>query len=351
MRVLGQVVGAALGLFVLGGCSSADGGDPGAAGAETGGAASAAGASADSGATSGGSGGRGGSASGSGGLGGHGPGGSGGLAGADTGGASTGGGVTSSGGLSGAGGGTSAHHFSIKFDYRFDTVGFFTAERRAALEAAGALWANIIHDDFGALPKGTGIRLKNPENRDEDVWVNGIEEDVDDLIVFVGSSEAIPGLGRGGPSGNTQTDDPVLAAALAARRDGADFEPWAGSISFKASSNFFFDQTPATSDDIPAQSSDFITTAAHELGHVLGFSSGCAALQALTSGSTFIGPTAQAVYGGPVPLVSDLGHFQEGLKSDGTETLMDPGMATGTRIAPTHLDRAVFIDIGYDIAK
>jgi hypothetical protein len=351
MRVLGQVAGTVLGLFVVSGCSSADGGGLGAGGTGTAGETGAAGSGAESGASSSGSGGRGGSNPGSGGRGGNGPDSSGALAGSSTGGANTAGGGAGNGGLSGSGGGASSHHFSIKFDYRFDTLAFFTAERRAALEAAGALWANLIHDDFPTLPKGTGIRLKNPENRDEDVWVNSIEEDVDDLIVFVGTSEAISGLGRGGPSGTTQTDDPVLAAALATRRDGSNFEPWAGSISFKASSNFFFDQTPATADDIPDQASDFITTAAHELGHVLGFSSGCAALLALTSGSTFIGPTAQAVYGSPVPLVTDLGHFQEGLKSDGTETLMDPGMAAGTRIAPTRLDRAVFIDIGYDIAK
>jgi hypothetical protein len=347
MRVLGQAVGAALGLFVVSGCSSSDGSDPGAGGAQAGGNTSIAGSSAESGATAGGAGGLGGSSSGSGGIAGHNSGGSGGLAGANTAGASAAG----SGGLAGTGGGPSTHHFSIKFDYRFDTANFFTAEKRAALEAAGALWGNIIHDDFPKLPKGTGIRLKNPEDRDTDVWVNSIEEDVDDLIVFVGTTEAIPGLGRGGPSGTTQTDDPALATALAARRDGAVFEPWAGSISFKASSNFFFDQTPATADDIPDQASDFITTAAHELGHVLGFSSGCAALLNLTTGTTFIGPTAVAVYGGPVPLVTDLGHFQEAIKSDGTETLMDPAMAVGKRVIPTRLDRAVFIDIGYDIDK
>lgn len=347
MRVLGQMVGTALGLLVVNGCSSADGGGPG-TGGEMGGDTSVAGSSAGSGASAGGSGG---SNPGSGGLAGNSPGGIGGLAGSNPAGAGAGGrDAAGSGGISNAGGGTSTHHFSIKFDYRFDTVGFFTADRRVALEAAGALWANLIKDDFPTLPKGTAVRLKNPENRDEDVWVNSIEEDVDDLIVFVGTSEAIPGLGRGGPSGATKTDDPALATALAARRDGTVFEPWAGSISFKASSNFFFDQTPATADDIPAPASDFITVAAHELGHVLGFSSGCAALLALTSDTTFIGPTAQAIYGGPVPLATDLGHFQEGLKTDGGETLMDPGMATGTRITPTRLDRAVFIDIGYDIA-
>ena len=342
MRVLGQVAGAALGLLVIA-CSSSDGNEQNGGGAGGQEDNSVAGSTAEGGATSGGMGGLGGQPSGGGG--------SGDVGGSHSGGASAGTSSTAgSSGASGSGGSSANHHFSIRFDYRFDTANFFTAERRASLEAAGALWSNIIHDDFPALPKGTGIRLKNPENRDEDVWVNRIEADVDDLIVFVGTSEAIPGLGRGGPSGTTQTDDQTLAAALAARRDGVVFEPWAGSISFKASSNFFFDQTPATADDIPLSASDFITTAAHELGHVLGFSSGCTAFLNFTADTTFIGPTAQAVYGAPVPLVTDLGHFLDHVQSDGAETLMDPGIPSGTRIIPTRLDRAVFTDIGYQIS-
>jgi hypothetical protein len=253
-------------------------------------------------------------------------------------------------GNGGTGGGAPSHRFSIRFDYRFDTVGFFTPERRAALEAAGAIWSSVIRDDFDTVPKGTGIRLRNPENRDEYLWVNSIEEDIDDLLVFVGTSEAIPGLGRSGPAGTVMTDDPVLDAALAARRDGADFEPWAGSISFKASSNFFFDPTPASAGDIPPEAFDFISTAVHELGHVLGFAS-CAAFTALISGTSFIGPAAQASYGGPVPLMSDLGHFQDHLQSDGVDTLMDPGISNGVRLVPTQLDRAVFADLGYELSN
>lgn len=358
MRVLGQVVGAALGLLVVSGCGSTDGDNPGAGNPQTGGNPAAGGTDATGGAITG-SGGLAGSDPNSNEPGGSNAGGTGGFAGTGTAGSHSAGanaggthaGGSSSagnGGLAGAGGGAAKHHLSIKFDYRFDTLAFFTPERRVALEAAGAVWSNLIHDDFAPVPKGTGIRVKNPENRDEDVWVNSIEEDIDDLLVFVGTSEAIPGLGRGGPSGNTQTSDATLAAALAARRDGADFQPWAGSISFKASSNFYFDQTPATSNDIPFEAFDFTTTAAHELGHVLGFGT-AKAFTNLTSGTTFIGPTAQAVYGGPVPLVSDASHFQDHLQSDGGDTLMDPGISNSLRVVPTHLDRAVLIDLGYEI--
>jgi hypothetical protein len=338
MRVSSQVVGTALGLLVLSGCSSTDG-DPNGSGAHAGAGGEA---------TESAGGGSGGSAGGAGGNHSGGSSGSGGdrsSAGASTGGA----GASGAGGLGGAGGGAS-HRFSIRFDYRFDTVGFFTPERRLALEAAGATWSKLIHDDFETVPKGTGIRLRNPENRDEYVWVNAIEDDIDDLLVFVGTSEAIVGLGRGGPSGTVQTDDTTLAAALAARQAGADFEPWAGSITFKASSNFYFDQTPDTAGDISPEAFDFTSVATHELGHVLGFAT-CPAFTVLTSGTSFVGPSAEAAYGGPVPLMADAGHFQDHLQSDGGDTLMDPGTTNGVRVVPTRLDRAVFADLGFEFSN
>ena len=248
-------------------------------------------------------------------------------------------------------GGRAPHRFSIRFDYRYDTVGFFTVPaRRAALEAAGAIWSGLIHDDFATVPAGTRIRTRNPENRDEYLWVEGIEQDIDDLLVFVGTSEAIPGLGRGGASNGVESTDAVLSAALAARTVGSDFEPWAGSISFKASSPFFFDTTPDTADDIPFGQYDFISNATHELGHVLGFSSS-SAFDALISTTMFTGPAATTAYGGPVPLTADLGHFAMGTTSDGVKTLMDPGQPNGARFTPTRLDLAVFKDIGYQLGN
>ena len=219
-------------------------------------------------------------------------------------------------------------------------------ERKAALEAAGALWSRILRDDFAKVPKGTRLRVRNPENRDEYLWVDGIEEDIDDLLVFVGTSEAIPGLGRSGPSGAVETTDTELAASLAKRRDGLLFQPWAGSMSFKASSKFFFDTTPETSDDIPFESYDFISNAAHELGHVLGFS-GSAAFDSFVDGATFKGPAAVVAFGGPAPLMSDAGHFATGTMSEGHQALMTATQGNGVRLAPTKLDIATLVDLGY----
>jgi hypothetical protein len=254
------------------------------------------------------------------------------------------------GNAGGSGGNPGGRLFSIRFDYRFDTAGFFEApERRRALEAAGAVWSRLIRDDFDTVPAGTRLRLRNPENRDEYVWVEGIEEDIDDLLVFVGSSDAIPGLGRGGPSNTAQSSDPQVQANLSARPQASDFEPWAGSISFNPTSEFFFDPTPDTADDIPAAEYDFISNALHEIGHVLGFTE-IMAFNAFVDGQSFVGPTAESVYGGPVPLDESLGHFLEGTELDGIEPLMDTGQTNGKRFVPTPLDLAVLADMGYEFA-
>ncbi len=258
---------------------------------------------------------------------------------------------TSTGGDSGVEG-SEGRSFSIRFDYRFDTAGFFDPpERRAALEAAGAIWSRYIEDDFSTVPAGTALRLRNPENRDEYVWVDGIEEDIDDLLVFVGSSAAIPGLGRGGASTGVETSDSTLLAELSARVSGTDYEPWAGSISFNPTYDFFFDPTPETGDDVPFEQYDFISNALHELGHVLGFMASHPAFESSLEGGFFVGPVAQDAYGGPVPLTEGLGHFPNGTTlDDGVEALMDEAQANGTRVLPTRLDLAVLADIGYEIA-
>jgi len=57
----------------------------------------------------------------------------------------------------------------------------------------------VIQDDFPAVPKGTHIRLHDPEHRDNIVSVDGIEQDIDDVIVFVGTpSRPIPLRSRAG---------------------------------------------------------------------------------------------------------------------------------------------------------
>jgi hypothetical protein len=239
------------------------------------------------------------------------------------------------------------HVFSIKFDYRFDRAGYFDApERRAALEAAAAAWSARLSSDFPSVPAGTKLTLVDPEDREQQVTIDSLEEDIDDLLVFVGTSEAISDNGQGGPAGFAETSDPDLQQSLFDRQLGKPFQPWAGSISFKGSIDYFFDETPETRDDLPEDQPDFISLATHELGHVLGFAA-CPAFIALEKDGTFRGKAAFAAYGGPVPLEPDLGHFAEGTESDGVEALMTPSVLHGVRREPTTLDLATFVDIGY----
>ncbi len=145
---------------------------------------------------------------------------------------------------------TTSSTFNIQFDYKFDTNGWFTPERREALEAAATIWENIIQDEFDNLPIGTVTpSVTNPQTGET---INLFTTDVviDDLLVFVGAGElGSSTLGLAGPSGWYTNETRYI---------GSDFEPWAGSISFDTSTQWFFDSTPATSNDIPSASIDFI---------------------------------------------------------------------------------------------
>ncbi len=240
------------------------------------------------------------------------------------------------------------HQLSIRFDYRFDDAGFFdNLLRRRALEAAAEMWSSRLADDFAEVPAGTRLRLRDPEERENYVWVD-LDESIDDILIFVGTTEDMPGVGRAGPSGFAESDDPRVTSALADRARGGDFEPWAGSLSIKGSTTWFFDATPDTDHDLPAEANDFVLYAAHEIGHVLGFST-CDAFNGLVDGTSYVGEEATALFGGEVPLAADGGHFATSTALRGEETLMDPGGESGRRKRPTPLDLAVLKDLGYEL--
>lgn len=242
----------------------------------------------------------------------------------------------------------STSSFDIQFDYRFDTNGFFNdPNRRATLSAAATIWETILRDEFADVPVGTATpHLTNPQTG-ANAGINNIfttDVPIDDLVVFVGARElGSSTLAWGGPSG-WYTDE--------TRYTSSNFEPWAGTIAFDTSTQWFFDTTPNTSIDIPTTSVDFLSTAVHELGHVLGILSEVNAFKNLTSGGYFNGPNAKALNGGsPIPLDS-WGHVKDGfvISGIGSQIVMDASINHGVRELPTPLDIALLADIGYQVA-
>jgi subtilase family serine protease len=247
--------------------------------------------------------------------------------------------------------------FNIQFDYRFDTNGWFTAERKAALEAAATIWESIILDEFADIPIGTPLRVQNPQTTD---WqtspLMSFNSDyvIDDLVVFVGAKDLAltnfsTALGVGGPSFIS------YSASLTERYRGADFEPWTGAITFDSDANWFFDANPLVSDSIPSGTHDFVSVAVHEIGHILGIGTADAfdnLVVLSNSNYYFVGPNATAQNGGvSMPLDSQHYHIKEGHDETSAvgEAAMDPSLTVGTRKLVTKLDAALLDDIGYSI--
>jgi hypothetical protein len=91
-----------------------------------------------------------------------------------------------------------------------------------------------------------------------------------------------------------------------------------------------------------------MSTAIHEIGHMLGIGS-AAAWDELVDGTNFIGERTMEVFGGPVPLATDLSHFADETMIDGETPSMELGTEPGQRKYPTRLDLAVLEDLGYTI--
>jgi hypothetical protein len=239
--------------------------------------------------------------------------------------------------------------FDIRIDYQFDTQQAFTAERRAAIEWAADFWACSIDDEFDDVPALTALRTRHPEHLDEPGMVFTVDYDIDDLVIFVAFT-AIDGpsmtLAESSHSFTFQVIDQALLATLQARYDLNPFQPWVGNTGYDQEEAWFYDPTPETDEDIPGDNSDFISTALHEIGHLLGVGS-AAVWEGLVENGEFVGEHAMAVNGGPVLLDADGVHIDRSVLSEGRRNLMDAGTPRGTRKLPTELDRAILEDLGY----
>jgi len=235
--------------------------------------------------------------------------------------------------------------FDIAFDFRFESSGFFDVpERLAALEAAAAIWEGLLLDEFDDVPAEIAFSVENPSNRTLTEPIT-LAAPIDDLLIFVGTDDLGGSLGLAGPDGFDAQGD-AFSSRVSGNFRGTgpvtDFEPWAGTITFDPDIDWNFD----IAGPVPGKS-DFISTATHEIGHILGVGT-APIFDQIGFGAAFDGPNALAVNGGnPIPLTPDLGHVVDGFA--GGTVLMDPTSTVGARKTPTQVDLALLADIGFEI--
>ncbi len=264
----------------------------------------------------------------------------------------------------------SALALTIEFDYSFDTRGFFTdpvtgaaiTERRAILDLAASFYSGFA-DALAAIEPQAGdswsVSFTHPSLGGPALTVVDQVIAADTVRIYVGGSASAPGvLGFANTGYNLQASgsasfvDAVLARGQenALGAGASDYATWGGMIWFNAANDWYFG---ASESGLGSSQSDFLSTAIHEIGHILGFGT-AASWTALLDGGYFHGAASMAEYGGPVPVDRYGVHWAEGVMSlvDGRaqETLMDPSTPAGQRQLPTALDYAGFVDIGWQVS-
>lgn len=243
----------------------------------------------------------------------------------------------------------------VIIDYRFDTTNFFQSnDRKALLQTALNSVASRFSDTLSAIQPG-GVdtwqaRFKNPSTG-LDTSLANLSIPANELLVFVGarslSGEAALG-NRGGFSASGQQSfvDTVKArgqtGGLASPQ--TDVGPWGGAIAFDTGRNWYFG-TPLSG--IGSNQIDFVSVAAHEFLHVLGFGT-TQSFDSKIVNSKFTGLMATQEFGAQVPM-ADGDHFSNDITYRGVRPSMVPTINNAERLLPTRLDLAAMSDTGWQL--
>jgi hypothetical protein len=265
---------------------------------------------------------------------------------------------------------------NIRFDYRFDD-GYFSKhpERRKTLELAAAIWADLLPDRFERVPPGTMLRFTHPKTNAK-LSIPMPQHDGDLLVfmfAFPQDSKAsatqlfdIDGY-RESRNAFSKVKQPrgKPVRGLYQRANGNPYQPWAGRITVNPNYSWYFAQSLPRVDDIPSRTHhDFLSTALHELGHILGFMRDGSpfAFTDLVVKDKFTGARAVSLDRRPIPLDKDSGHIGDYNSAtwNGRLILARPNLeqylmhgaahpVTGLRLYPTPLDLVMLEDIGYTV--
>jgi hypothetical protein len=238
---------------------------------------------------------------------------------------------------------------TIQFDYSFDTSGFFNdPSRRAVLQQVASDVGSQLSAPLAAIVPGGGntwsANFINPATGQQTTVDNPVVP-ANTIVVYVGGrvlggTEAGQG-GNGGYSGSGYGNWLDILRG----RGSAGFSLWGGSIAFNTTTNWYVGSSAA---GLRPDQLDLYSVVSHELGHVLGLGTARQWFSDVSNGA-FVGPTAQSIYGGPVPVYGDGAHWADGLTVNGQRAVMDPILSQGTRVTFSPLDFAALVDIGWSL--
>lgn len=263
-----------------------------------------------------------------------------------------------------------AYAIQIEFDYSYDTHGFFTdqhtgapiLERRHRLEQAASFYTGFT-DHFTAIQPNASnnwsVNIGHPSQLGSSVSLSNLSVAENTVRVFVGGSTSSPavlgfaGTGWGlAATGSQSFQDSVQTRGQlnTLGQNASDYGLWGGTIWFNDVHSWYFGEDES---GLSTGNPDFLTTATHELGHILGYGEADSWSAAINADNLFTGSSAIAAYGGLVPVGQFGAHWGEGVLSerDGIlqEAMMDPSTPFGQRQLPTSLDYAGFDDIGWQV--
>lgn len=279
-------------------------------------------------------------------------------------------------------GGAANGRVQFAFDYTYDG-GYFSGgnqSRRQPLERAAAAIASRLNDTLNAIPSSNrlGWQLSGVTHPSQNQAINipGQNIAANTILVYVGAKDLGNAPG-GGPilgeaesripnatfnqSINPPLTQPELDAYQANLRNrgeyvgltgsSTEYAPAVGLLTFDSNTNWHFG---LTADGLDSDEIDFVSTATHELVHLLGFG---VAFQGFSTpwgnysnGSTFTGPQTRAYNGGNLSINGD--HLADSTLDNGRPTVMTRTLevqGTSERVYLTDLELRMLDDLGWDI--
>ncbi|QJX00335.1 FG-GAP-like repeat-containing protein [Frigoriglobus tundricola] len=238
---------------------------------------------------------------------------------------------------------------TIQIDYSYDTSGFFTNNpaAQAVMQQAATQLGNSLSANLSAITPSGGntwsATFNNPSTGNS-VSVANLNVAANTLVVYVGAGTLTGGKIGFGTSGGMSAAGTSDWVNTTQTRGSSGFSTWGGDIEFDKNQNWYFGQTTS---GLGSTQYDFYSVALHELGRVLGIGTSNQWFS-LSSGGSFHGTSAEAVYGGPVPETSTYSGWASGVTVNGAQASMDPAIAPGQRVNWTALDAAALTDLGWN---